>query len=180
MEWMILPLKRYAQFSGRSPRREYWMFFLFNIIVQIVLTTLDNVLGLGGHHNSYSSAGASGYVAGGGASGGVLSGLWSLAILIPSIAVAVRRLHDIDRSGWWLVAPLLLIPVAMVTALMRLGANPDAAMAGFGIFFLIAGLLAGIMGIVLLVWFCMHGTRGPNRFGPDPYAPIGDLHETFR
>jgi uncharacterized membrane protein YhaH (DUF805 family) len=180
MEWMILPLKRYAQFSGRSPRREYWMFFLFNIIVQIVLTTLDNVLGLGGHHSSYDATGANGYAAGGAASGGVLSGLWSLAILIPSIAVAVRRLHDIDRSGWWMVAPLLLAPVAIVAALVRLGANADASMAGFGILFLVMGLAAGIMGIVLLVWFCMHGTRGPNRFGPDPYSAIDNLHETFR
>jgi uncharacterized membrane protein YhaH (DUF805 family) len=180
MEWMILPLKRYAQFSGRSPRREYWMFFLFNIIVQIVLTFLDNVLGLGGHSSSYSSTAANGYAAGGAASGGVLSGLWSLAILIPSIAVGVRRLHDVNRSGWWMVAPILLVPVAMIAALARLGANPDAAMAGFGILFLVMALIAGIMAIVLLVWFCMRGTEGPNRFGPDPYAPIGDLHETFR
>ncbi|MBA2936421.1 DUF805 domain-containing protein [Sphingomonas sp. CGMCC 1.13654] len=180
MEWMILPLKRYAQFSGRSPRREYWMFFLFNIIVQIVLTFLDNVLGLGGHSSSYDSAGANGYAAGGAASGGILSGLWSLAILIPSIAVAVRRLHDLDRSGWWLVAPMILIPIAMVAALGRLGDNAAASMAGFGIFFLVMGLAAVVMGIVLLVWFCMHGTRGPNRFGPDPYAAMDDLHETFR
>ncbi|WP_454882428.1 DUF805 domain-containing protein [Sphingomonas oryzagri] len=53
---MILPLKRYAQFSGRSPRREYWMFVLFNIIVSIVLGIVDTVLGLGGHTSSYSRA----------------------------------------------------------------------------------------------------------------------------
>jgi len=180
MEWMILPLKRYAQFSGRSPRKEYWMFVLFNIIVSLVLSVVDSVLGLGGHTSSYSSATGSGFAAGAGTSGGILSGIWSLAILVPSIAVGVRRLHDIDRSGWWMLAPILLIAVAMVAALGRLGVNPDASMVGFGIFFMIALLAGGIMSIVLLVWACMYGTRGPNRFGPDPYAAMGDLHETFR
>jgi len=180
MEWMILPLKRYAQFSGRSPRREYWMFVLFTFLVSIALSIVDSVLGLGGHTSSYRSATNGGFAAGAGTSGGILSSIWSLAVLIPSIAVGVRRLHDIDRSGWWMLAPVLIMVLALVSALGRLGANPDASMFGFGVFFLIALFVAGIMGIVLLVWFCMHGTRGPNRFGPDPYAATDDLHETFR
>ncbi|WP_454887026.1 DUF805 domain-containing protein [Sphingomonas oryzagri] len=96
--------------------------------------------------------------------------------MIPSIAVSVRRLHDVNRSGWWMVAPLLLLGVAMVSALARLGATPDASMLGFGIFFMVAMLIGVVLSILLLVWACMHGTIGPNRFGPDPYAPIGDLH----
>lgn len=180
MEWMILPLKRYAQFSGRSPRREYWMFVLFNIIVSIVLSIVDTVLGLGGHTSSYSASGPGSYAAGADTSGGILSGIWALAVLIPSIAVGVRRLHDVNRSGWWMLAPILLLGVAMVSALARLGANPDASMLGFGIFFMVAMLIGVVVSILLLVWACMHGTRGPNRFGPDPYAPIGDLQETFR
>lgn len=177
MEWMILPLKRYAQFSGRSPRREYWMFVLFNIIVSIVLSIVDSVLGLGGHTSSYSSATGTGFAAGAGTSGGILSGIWSLAILIPSIAVGVRRLHDIDRSGWWIVAPFGLIVIAIMSRLAALGAMPMMAP---GLVFTALFLVGGIMAIVLLVWACLHGTRGPNRFGPDPYAAVGDLHETFR
>jgi uncharacterized membrane protein YhaH (DUF805 family) len=180
MEWMILPLKRYAQFSGRSPCKEYWMFVLFNIIVSIVLSLVDTVLGLGGHTSSYSTAGGGNFAAGAGTSGGILSSIWSLAVLVPSIAVGVRRLHDIDRTGWWMLAPFVVMIVAVVSALARLGGNPGASMLGFGIAFVIGIGIAGLLSLVLLVWACMHGTRGPNRFGPDPYATMGDLHETFR
>lgn len=100
MEWMILPLKRYAEFSGRSRRKEYWMYFLFTIIVGIVLGGIDGILGLN---------------AGLGRTG-VLGGLFSLATLIPSIAVAIRRLHDTDRSGWWLL--LVFIPILGWIALL--------------------------------------------------------------
>ncbi len=179
MEWMILPLKRYAQFSGRSPRKEYWMFVLFNIIVSIVLSLVDSVLGLGGHTSSYSASGAGGFAAGAGTTGGILSSIWSLAVLIPSIAVGVRRLHDIDRRGWWLLVPIVTFLLAIFPVALRV-ANPLAISPGFGIATGILVLIGGIMSIVLLVWACMHGTRGPNRFGPDPYAPMDDLHETFR
>jgi uncharacterized membrane protein YhaH (DUF805 family) len=181
MEWMILPLKRYAQFSGRSCRREYWMFVLFTFIVSIVLSLIDATLGLGGHTNSYSTTGANGYAAGAGVSGGWLANIWSLAMFIPSLAVGVRRLHDLNRTGWWLLAPIVIMVIGFVMFFMAMrGALTGAGMGGSG---MIGGILlavGGIMSIVLLVWFCMRGTEGPNRFGPDPYAPIGDLHETFR
>lgn len=180
MEWMILPLRRYAQFSGRSPRREYWMFVLFNVIVSIALSLLDAVLGLGGHASSYSVSGGSSFAAGAGTSGGILSGIWSLAVLIPSIALGVRRLHDIDRSGWWVLAPFLLIMLAGISVLTPLGAGPADALPGFGIVFTIGIFVGGVMSVVLLVWACLRGTPGPNRFGPDPYAASGDLHGTFR
>ena len=93
MEWMILPLKRYADFSGRSRRKEYWMFFLFTIIVSVALGIIDAVLGL-----NFGS---------GFSSNGVLGSLFSLATLVPSLAVGIRRLHDTDRSGWWLLLVFL-------------------------------------------------------------------------
>ena len=71
-------LKKYAVFSGRARRKEYWMFVLFNIIIASLLLVLDSSLETG-----------------------ILNGLYSLAILIPSIAVGVRRLHDSGRTGWW-------------------------------------------------------------------------------
>ena len=84
MEWMLLPLKRYAEFSGRSRRKEYWMFVLFNILVGIVASIIDTAI------FSYSFG-----------DNGPINILVSLALLIPGIAVGVRRLHDLGKSGWW-------------------------------------------------------------------------------
>lgn len=80
MNWFIEALKKYAVFTGRSRRKEYWFFVLFSILIAIVVGIVDGVTGLG-----------------------VLSPLYSLALLIPSIAVAIRRLHDVGKSGWWLL-----------------------------------------------------------------------------
>jgi uncharacterized membrane protein YhaH (DUF805 family) len=83
MSWFVEALKKYAVFSGRSRRKEYWYFVLF-VIINIVLNIIDNLIG------TYNrSAGV-----------GLLTSIFNLAVLIPSIAVSVRRLHDIDRTGW--------------------------------------------------------------------------------
>lgn len=92
MNWYTEVLRKYAVFSGRARRREYWMFVLFNALIGIVLSVLDNALGLDNADG-----------------GGVLQSIYGLAIFIPSLAVGVRRLHDTNRSGWWLL--LWLIPV---------------------------------------------------------------------
>lgn len=78
---------KYATFEGRARRSEYWWFVLFNLIVSIILTVI-----LGGGR---------GMGAGGMVGGGLLANIWSLAMLLPSLAVGARRLHDIDRTGWW-------------------------------------------------------------------------------
>jgi uncharacterized membrane protein YhaH (DUF805 family) len=91
--------------SGRSRRREYWYFVLFNIIVGIVLGLIDALLGT---RSSYAGV-------------GFLSGIYSLAVLIPTLAVTVRRLHDIDRTGWWILiglVPLIGGIVLLVFALL--------------------------------------------------------------
>ena len=85
--------RRYVDFTGRSRRREDWYFVLFNMLISIGLSIVDGVLGLGN-----IEAGV-----------GVLSGLYGLAVLLPSLSYAVRRCHDIGRSGWWLL--LLIIPL---------------------------------------------------------------------
>lgn len=173
MDWMILPLKRYADFNGRSTRREFWMWVLFLIIVTTVLSILDGMLGLGGR-NSYTATTLNGpgnigysYIAA--TRGGWLTMLFSLTVLIPNLALSVRRLHDIDRSGWWILTPIAAYGLSL----------------GFmgGHFFIIGAammFLVPVAAIVLLVWFCMRGTPGPNRFGPDPLADMSDLSETFR
>jgi len=101
MNWYITVLKKYAVFNERARRKEYWFFFLFNVIISIALTFIDEATG--------SFDAKSGM--------GLLGGIYGLALLIPSIAVAVRRLHDTGRSGWWLfivVIPLIGVIVLLV------------------------------------------------------------------
>lgn len=90
MNWYLAVLKKYAVFGGRARRMEYWMFALFSIIISIVLSVADNVL---------STTVEPGI--------GIISSVYSLAVLIPGLAVSVRRLHDTDRSGWWLLVGLV-------------------------------------------------------------------------
>ncbi|MCC6192867.1 MAG: DUF805 domain-containing protein, partial [Burkholderiales bacterium] len=87
MDWYIGVLKKYAVFEGRARRKEYWMFILFNLIVAAILNTVDWMVG----------------------TGGLLGGIYGLAVLIPGIAVTVRRLHDTGRSGWWIL--IVLVPL---------------------------------------------------------------------
>jgi uncharacterized membrane protein YhaH (DUF805 family) len=91
MNWYLKVLKQYAVFSGRARRKEYWMFYLFNFLFFAVATILDNVLGLTIEDQGY----------------GVLYILYGLATLIPSLAVFVRRLHDVGKSGWMLLITLI-------------------------------------------------------------------------
>ncbi|WP_434765682.1 DUF805 domain-containing protein [Pseudomonas triticicola] len=80
-------LKKYAVFNGRATRREYWMFFLINMGIAIAISVVDGIL----------------------KTGGVLQSLYNLAMLLPSLAVGVRRMHDTDRSGWWILLPIVNI-----------------------------------------------------------------------
>ncbi len=115
MNWYLGVLKKYAEFSGRARRTEYWMFVLFNLIISAVIGVIDrSVLG--------SNA---------------LGIIYSLAVLIPSLAVSVRRLHDTGRSGWWLLiglVPILGWIVLLVFAVQdsqpganQYGPNPKGA-----------------------------------------------------
>jgi uncharacterized membrane protein YhaH (DUF805 family) len=130
MDWMLMPLRRYADFSGRSRRKEYWMFALFILIVYAVLGTL---FVMGANFASIGSGGdpeisVIGWIA------ISLFGLVALGIFIPSLAVVVRRLHDQDKSGWFIL--IQFIPY--------------------------------IGGIIMLIFMCIEGTKGENRYGPDP------------
>ena len=126
MDWYIGVLKKYAEFSGRARRKEYWMFFLFNFIISIILAIVDvMVLGSSGDGSNPSI--------------GMLGLIYALAVLVPSLAVGVRRLHDIGRTGWWLL--IAFIPVVGVIVLLiftvmdstpgdnEYGPNPKAAAA---------------------------------------------------
>ncbi len=81
MNWYLRALRNYAVFSGRAQRKEYWMFVLFNFLIACALWFLEGTLG----------------------GPGILPNLYNLAVLLPAIAVTVRRLHDINRTGWWVL-----------------------------------------------------------------------------
>lgn len=107
MNWFLAVLKKYAVFSGRARRKEYWMYTLIYILIAIVLGFLDAMLG----------------------GAGILGILLAIGLLVPSLAVTVRRLHDTDRSGWWvLVAFVPLVGWLVLLVFMVLagtsGANP--------------------------------------------------------
>jgi uncharacterized membrane protein YhaH (DUF805 family) len=129
---MFEAYKRYADFQGRASRSEYWLFALFMWLVMIAASIVGDVLrGIGGELLEMVVF--------------FPLGLFLLASLMPSLAVAFRRLHDTDRSAWWVLI----------------------------------GLIPFIGGIVLLIFYVLPSTPGPNRFGPAPGAPAGDLQETF-
>ncbi len=109
-------LAKYATFDGRARRPEYWWFVLFAVGAQIVLSMIDGVI-WGAVFGMWGMS--------------PLSWLFGLAVIVPGLAVTVRRLHDIDKSAWW----LLIVLVPMVGS------------------------------IVLLVFMCLPGTQGRNRFG---------------
>jgi len=85
MNWYLDVLRNYAVFDGRARRKEYWMFVLGNLIVSILLIIVGGILGIRGF----------------------LTLLYSLGIFIPCLALTIRRLHDTDRSGWWLLISLI-------------------------------------------------------------------------
>jgi uncharacterized membrane protein YhaH (DUF805 family) len=107
--------RNYVGFSGRAARSEYWYWVLFAILVDIATNLIDAGIGSTGHF-------------------GVVTIIAGLILLLPGIAVSARRLHDRNKSGW----------------------------------FLLLGLIPIVGPIILIIWFCMRGTPGPNRFGPDP------------
>lgn len=93
MNWYLKVLKQYADFSGRARRKEYWMFVLFNMIFAFIAMIIDNVVGTASPELGY----------------GVFYVLYALAVFIPGLAVSVRRLHDVGKSGWMFF--IVLIPL---------------------------------------------------------------------
>jgi uncharacterized membrane protein YhaH (DUF805 family) len=135
MELMLQPIRKYADFQGRARRSEYWMFALMIFIIEIVFMVVFNILGGGmsGHFSPLALVVAGVY------------GLGMLYLFIPALAVTFRRLHDTDRSAWWILV----------------------------------GLIPFLGALALLVFYCLDGTPGANRFGPDPKGRGGDDPTVF-
>ncbi|TDI63856.1 MAG: DUF805 domain-containing protein [Bacteroidetes bacterium] len=109
MNWYLKVLKQYADFNDRARRKEYWMFVLFNLIFSVIAMILDNVFGIAMEGIGY----------------GPLYGIYLLAIILPSLAVAVRRLHDIGKSGWMILITLIpLIGGIWLLVLLATDSNP--------------------------------------------------------
>jgi len=93
MKWYLEVLRKYAVFTGRARRKEYWMFILFNMIIAFAIGFISGfteaILGIGKVLSTSTNL------------------IYTLGILIPSIAVAIRRMHDIGRSGWWILFPVV-------------------------------------------------------------------------
>jgi len=103
MRSMLLPFHRYAQFSGRSTRREYWMYTLLLVLCNTALYSFAIV-------GALMESGAVAMI------GSALLAVFGLASFVPSVAVTVRRLHDIDKSGWFVL--LMLVPLANIVVLV--------------------------------------------------------------
>src|ERR1700737_521885 len=103
MNWYLQALKKYADFSGRARRREYWFYILFYVIILVVLTICDTIIG---------TTMGSGI--------GILTLIYLLAVLIPTLAVTVRRLHDTGRSGWWILIQLVPLVGSIVLLIFLL------------------------------------------------------------
>ena len=122
MNWYLQAIRQYATFDGRSRRKEYWYFALINMLAIVALAVVDGVTGM------YSAE----------IGIGVLSGLYILAASVPGLAVSVRRLHDIGRTGWWVligVIPFIGTLVLLVLAVLdsqpganRYGPNPKGVL----------------------------------------------------
>ncbi len=98
MNWYLGVLKKYAVFEGRARREEYWFFVLFNILISMALALIDWFTG-----NVDPETGI-----------GLLGGLYAIGVMIPGMAVSVRRLHDTGRCGWWLLITLIPVIGALV------------------------------------------------------------------
>jgi uncharacterized membrane protein YhaH (DUF805 family) len=146
MKWYIKVLKNYIEFNGRARRTEYWMFFLFNILFSMAAGLLDYIFGTTNIVLTY----------------GLFSGLYTLAVFLPSLAVSVRRLHDIGKSGWFFL--LLIIPMFIFAILAALMATNKDLMVPFVIF---AFTVFGIA-IWFLIMFCTDSEVNDNKWGPNP------------
>ncbi len=133
--------RKYCSFKGRASRSEFWWFCLFTLILNLIVALVGLLLP---------------------ALGSIVSAVQALWLLLPTVGVTTRRLHDRNFSGWWQVLPLAAVLPAIAGAV--LGADG---------LLVLAGCAAALASLGLLVVYVLKGTTGPNRFGPDPLDDSG-------
>lgn len=160
IQWAFLPLRKYAVFSGRSPRAEYWWYALVFGIAGFGLGILDvTLIGppiIGGY--------------------GPLGLAFVLAMASPGIAVTVRRLHDIERSGWWCLIRLIGLAVGLTgpAKLAQIG-SLDQPLFGIAVVAIVAWIC---LAFTLFLFMITPGTEDRNEYGPDPYG-ADQLEQVF-
>jgi len=158
MNWYMMALKEYATFKGRAQRSEYWYFILINNIAIGILSIMGE------------------------SNGGVLIeallGLIALAIFIPTIAVTVRRLHDVGKSGWWMF--ILLVPFlgwcVLLYFLLTKSHNVDKSA-----WWILIGLILsmGVLGLFVLLYFLIQDSKNDNEYGINPKSvPVENSSST--
>ena len=154
-------LSSYATFHGRARRSEYWWFHLFTILVAIPAGVIDAILNMAFNNEI-----------------GIVGTITSLALLLPSLAVTARRLHDTGRSGWWMllpVAPLLaafVVGIATVVSALLSAGGDGAPRSGLIVLLVFFGLLTLAAVIIVTVFLCLRSDPGPNKYGPPPGPPM--------
>ena len=133
--------KKYCSFKGRASRSEFWWFCLFTLLIQIAVAIVGKIMP---------------------ALASIISAVLGLWLLLPTVGISTRRLHDRNFSGWWQVLPLAAVLPAIAGAVL----GADALL-------VLAGSAAALASLGLLVVYVLKGTTGPNRFGPDPLDDSG-------
>jgi uncharacterized membrane protein YhaH (DUF805 family) len=132
----------YVKFSGRAVRSEYWYWSLFVSIVALAALLIDHTF-FPKRRDPFEN-------------------IWSVVTFLPGLGVSIRRLHDLDRSGWWMLLPCVLVLLLPAFAWFTGWWIPTVVLIVIGI-------------VALVYWFCLPGTPGPNRFGPDPFGADGHV-----
>ena len=133
--------KKYCCFKGRASRSEFWWLCLFTLLIQIAVTIVGKILP---------------------AMASIISAVLGLWLLLPTLGISTRRLHDRNFSGWWQVLPLAAVLPAVAGAVLE----ADWLL-------MLAGCAAGLASLWLLILYALKGTAGPNRYGPDPLDGSG-------
>ena len=146
MKYYIEGLKKYAEFEGRARRKEYWMFILFDLIFAIAAAVLDEILG----------------------SQPVISIVYGLVLILPTLAVTVRRLHDTNRSGWWILLPCISLIIAIFTTILFSFLLLTFDFQGLFIAPILGYIILIIGWAVLLVFTLQDSDVGNNWYGKNP------------
>jgi uncharacterized membrane protein YhaH (DUF805 family) len=153
-------LGKYASFSGRARRSEYWWFYLFTVLVSIATMIVDAVVGLAIDNEV-----------------GIVNTLATLALLVPTLSAAARRLHDTGRTGWWQLLPAVPLVVAIVAGVAAVvTVSFSSGLEGIDVTLIAVAVIAFVLSlvacVVLVVMMCLDSQPGPNKYGPSPKQPV--------
>lgn len=185
--------KNFANFSGRAPRKEFWTFVLFTWIIAIIVGLLQFFIELVGlpfmvaYELDLNPAMVINWPL------NIVYFIWQMFIWIPSISISIRRLHDINRTGWWYLLPLPFNIVFIISLVIGIaffiGAEQSYSSSDADMFFAFGGvtiivaiifiIFSVITNIVLLIFYILKGTEGNNRFGADPLQTSFDTKEVL-